>query len=98
MSEGRGLTPPSPAWSAAQGEPYSTLGRTLCAGKLKEPLSGLGNWGLLFFPPLNKIMKPNALCTVSRNTQGPSALTASHPQPVPNFAFQPPTLALLGLR
>lgn len=43
VSEGRGLTPPSPAWSAAQGEPYSTLGRTLCAGKMKEPLSGLGN-------------------------------------------------------
>lgn len=50
MSEGPSLTPPSPAWLAIQGEPYSKPGLTIRTGKVKRSFFGVGNWRPCFCP------------------------------------------------
>ena len=90
VSEGHSLAPPFPTWAAELGEPGANYLPRKCGRALIWP----GELGIppLFFSSLNKILKQNAFSRISRNTRGPSAFTASHPQPALNFSSQPPTL------
>lgn len=50
MSEGPSLTPPSPAWLAIQGEPYSKPGLTIRTRKGEKVLIRRGKLETLFLP------------------------------------------------